>query len=166
MYAPRPRPRPSLIVATLTIAATSAVAQQPQAPPTSEAASHTAGTKQLTAADLKAWKSIRSPVVSNDGKWFAYVLVPNEGDATVVVRQTADGATEQRFPIGEPPTAQGNPFAGGAPATLAISSDAKFVAFTIYPTQREARRLRQQRRPVQNKVAVVNLATGQKTEYD
>ena len=162
-----PRPRPSLIVATLTFTATCALAQQPQAPPTLGAASHTAGTKQLTAADLKAWKSIRSPAVSNDGKWFAYVLVPNEGDATVVVRQTADGATEQRFPIGEPPTPQGNPFAaGGAPATLAISSDAKFVAFTIYPTQREARRLRQQRRPVQNKVAVVNLATGQKTEYD
>src|SRR5205823_10021703 len=81
--------------------------------------------------------------------------------------QTADGATEQRFPIGEPPAAAGNPFGGGAAiSTLTISGDSKYVAFTVYPTQREARRLRQQRRPIQNKVAVINLATGQKTEFD
>jgi hypothetical protein len=34
-------------------------------------------TKQMTATDLKAWKSIRNATVSNDGKWFAYVLSPN-----------------------------------------------------------------------------------------
>jgi dipeptidyl aminopeptidase/acylaminoacyl peptidase len=160
--------RSSRWLGALIFIAPAALAQQPQATsPSMPAAARAAGSKQLTAADLKAWKSIRSPVVSNDGKWFAYVLAPNEGDATVVVRQMAEGATEQRFPIGEPPAAAGGPFAvGPAPATLAISGDAKFVAFTIYPSQREAKRLRQQRRPVQNKVAVVNLATGQKTEFD
>ncbi|HEX4469294.1 MAG TPA: hypothetical protein VH080_07150, partial [Gemmatimonadaceae bacterium] len=96
-----------------------------------------------------------------------YVLAPNEGDASVVVRQTAQGATEQRFAIGELPAPAGNPFGGGGgPAMLAISGDSKWVAFTIYPTQRDARRLRQQRRPVQNKIAVVSLASGQKTEFD
>ena len=160
-----PRRYPLLVVA-LVLVATGAMAQQPQASSIPAAAAHSAGSKQLTPADLKAWKSIRSPVVSNDGKWFAYVLAPNEGDATVVVRQTADGATEQRFPIGEPPAAAGNPF-GVAPSTmLAISGDSRFVAFSIYPTQREAKRLRQQRRSVQNKVALLNLATGQKTEFD
>ena len=34
-------------------------------------------TKQMSAADLKAWKNIRNPVLSSDGKWFAYVLAPN-----------------------------------------------------------------------------------------
>jgi dipeptidyl aminopeptidase/acylaminoacyl peptidase len=158
--------RPTLFVAALLFAASAALAQQPLASGTSSV-TRAAGSKQMTAADLKAWKSIRTPLVSNDGKWFAYVLSPNEGDATVVIRQTAEGATEQRFSIGEPPSAAPNPFgAGAAPTTLAISGDSKFVAFTIYPSEREARRLRQQRRPVQNKVAVVNLATGQKTEFD
>jgi dipeptidyl aminopeptidase/acylaminoacyl peptidase len=158
--------RSTLSVTALLFAVSAAPAQQPLASATSSVTRATGG-KQMTAADLKAWKSIRTPVVSSDGKWFAYVLSPNEGDATVVVRQTAAGATEQRFSIGEPPTGAPNPFgAAAAPAMLAISGDSKFVAFTIYPSEREARRLRQQRRPVQNKVAVVNLATGQKTEFD
>ncbi|HEU5480148.1 MAG TPA: hypothetical protein VFU90_09970, partial [Candidatus Tumulicola sp.] len=121
----------------------------------------------MTPADLRGWRSIRSPLLSNDGKWFAYILAPNEGDASVIVRQTADGATEQRFPIGELPAALANPFGPpGGPPALAISGDSRFLAFTIYPTEREARRLRQQRQPVQTKVAIVNLATGQKTEFE
>jgi dipeptidyl aminopeptidase/acylaminoacyl peptidase len=160
--------RPTLALAGVVFVASSALAQQQQ-PAISSPATRVVGGKQLTPADLRGWKSIRTPVLSNDGKWFAYVLAPNEGDATVVVRQTADGATEQRFPIGEPPAAGPvNPFAGGGPSapTLAISGDSKYAAFTVYPSQREARRLRQQHRPVQNKVVVLNLATGQKTEFD
>ena len=30
--------------------------------------------RQLTLNDLVTWKSIRSPALSNDGKWFAYIL--------------------------------------------------------------------------------------------
>ena len=30
-------------------------------------------TKQMTPADLKAWKTIRQSVLSNDGKWFVYI---------------------------------------------------------------------------------------------
>ena len=159
--------RPSLYLSLLFVAASSLAAQQSPTAAATSTVTRTAGAKQMTPADLKAWKTIRSSVVSNDGKWFAYVLAPNEGDATVIVRQTAQGATEQRYAIGELPAPVGNPFGGPAlPATLAISGDSKWVAFTMYPTQREARRLRQQRRPVQNRVAVVNLATGQKTEFD
>src|SRR5947199_4939177 len=142
--------RSFLALVAAAVVASSAIAQQPQA------ATAAASAKQMTPADLKAWKSIRSPIVSNDGKWFAYILAPNEGDAMVVVRQTAAGASEQRFPIGEPPASAPTPFGAAAgPATLAISGDAKWMAFSIYPSQRDARRLRQQRKPVQNKVAVV-----------
>ena len=155
--------RLSAVAAAMVLAAPAVLlGQQVPEPP---AAARGTASKQLTSADLKAWRSIRSPVLSNDGKWFAYVLAPNEGDASVVVRQTAGSATEQRFPIGELPAGAANPFGGGM-APLAISGDSRFLAFTIYPTEREARRLRQQRRPVHNKVAIVNLATGQKTEFD
>ena len=151
-------------LALILLFGSAAVAQQPQS--VSSPATRSAAGKQLTAADLKAWKGIRSSTLSNDGKWFAYILAPNEGDASVVIRSTADGAKETRFAIGEMPTQGGGPFGAPGGATLTISGDNKWAAFTIYPTQREARRLRQQRRPVQNKVAVVNLATGQKTEFD
>ena len=46
----------------------------------------------LTLTELLTWKSIRTPQVSNDGKWFAFVLAPNEGDADVVFRASAAGA--------------------------------------------------------------------------
>ena len=158
--------RSSLALAAVVLAASSGLAQQPPAS-SAAAPARAVGGKQLTPADLKAWKTIRSPVVSNDGRWFAYILAPNEGDAVVVVRQTAEGATEQRFPIGEPPAPVGGPFAPSpAAAPLAISGDSKYLAYTVYPAEREARRLRQQRRPVYNKVIVVNLATGQKSEFD
>ena len=55
--------------------------------------------RQLTLNDLLTWKGIRSPALSNDGRWFAYILAPNEGDAEVVVRATAAGAKELRFPV-------------------------------------------------------------------
>src|SRR5688572_29026318 len=42
--------------------------------------------KQLDPADLAFWKNIRFASVSADGKWFAYQLTPNEGDAEVIVR--------------------------------------------------------------------------------
>ena len=56
---------------------------------------------RCTPADLKAWKSIRHSVLSNDGKWFAYVLAPNEGDANVVIRSTGADGKETKFPIGD-----------------------------------------------------------------
>jgi hypothetical protein len=159
--------RSSFLALALVAASTAALAQSQQGPASATSSARASGAKQLTPADLKGWKGIRTPVLSNDGKWFAYVLAPNEGDATVVIRPTADGGKELRFPIGEVPGPAGfNPFAAAAPSTLAISGDAKWVAFTIYPNQRDARRQRTARRPSHNKVAVVNLATGEKKEFD
>src|SRR4030095_12851834 len=70
-----------------------------------------AALKELDPADLAFWKNIRFATLSNDGKWFAYQLTPNEGDAEVVVRPTGDGE-ERRFKIGEPPAPTGG-FGGG-----------------------------------------------------
>src|SRR6185503_17209341 len=50
--------------------------------------------RQLTLSDLMTWKQIRTPQLSNDARWFAYALAPNEGDAEVVIRGTAAGAKD------------------------------------------------------------------------
>lgn len=147
---------------------TGAAQQTAQNAPASAPATQPLGTKQFTPADLQTWKTIRANALSSDGKWFAYVISPNEGDASVVITSTADTTKQHKFPIGEIPQPGGG--AGAAPAgpvsTLTISGDSKWVAFTIYPTRAEARRLRTARRPAQNKVAIVNLATGEKKEFD
>ncbi len=137
------------------------------------------GTKQLQAADLKAWKSIRQSVLSNDGKWFAYVLAPNEGDANVIIRSTGADGKEMKFPIGDAGGGGAGGGAGGGSASLSISGDSRWVAFTVYPPSTNGRGGRGAGRggppgaaaappaaPTQNKMALVNLATGEKKDFD
>ncbi|MFN4770775.1 MAG: hypothetical protein ACK5N1_02005, partial [Gemmatimonas sp.] len=114
------RPRALSCGLTLTAALLAAGALPAQSAPS--------GTpRAMTAADISAWKSLRSAALSNDGSWFAYIVAPNEGDAEVIVRQTTAGGTVHRFPIGEPPAAAGGPGGGGA-AGLQLSADGKWAA--------------------------------------
>src|SRR4051812_1778003 len=118
-------------------------------------------TRPLTTADIQAWKNIRAQALSNDGNWFAYQLAPNDGDAEVVLRSVRE-SKEHRFQIGEPPApAGGPPGAAAAGAPLVIAPTSKFVAFSVYPSAKEAKRLKSQRRPLYNKLALVNMATGE-----
>jgi dipeptidyl aminopeptidase/acylaminoacyl peptidase len=129
--------------------------------------------RPLQLADILAWKRIQAPAVSDNGEWFAYRQGPSEGDAEVVVRNLKTGK-DQRFPIGDPGAAAPAPLDGppGPPpiaiggASPAFSGDSRWVAFLAYPTQKEAKRLKQTRRPIQARTVLVELATGKKTEFD
>jgi dipeptidyl aminopeptidase/acylaminoacyl peptidase len=177
---PTRRTRFATLITVLVALAAPIAAQQPA----------TAGpTKQMLPADLKAWKSIRQSTLSADGKWFAYVVAPNEGNATLVLRSTGTDAKETTFAIGEaggrgggaPP---GIGDAGPAGASLTISGDSKWLAYTIYPPSTAGRGGRgngggrggaQQQQPqaaatppaqTQNKLGLVNITTGEKKEFD
>ena len=129
----------------------------------------TAAKHPLTMEDLLSWKSIRSTSLSNDGRWMAYYLAPNEGDAEFVVRGTAAGAKETRVAVGELP-AGGGGGGGGLPAVasvpLAISGNNRWVAYTIYPKADEAKKARKDRRTLPTKVVVIELATGTTRAFD
>ncbi len=119
--------------------------------------------------DIIAWKAIGATALSNDGQWFGYRYGPSEGDAQIVLRHTSS-ERELKFDIGDPQSGQaGGEAPAGPPAapTTAVqfSSDAKWVAFTTFPTRTEAQRARRQRRPVEGGVTIVNLASGEKREY-
>ncbi|MEO6236079.1 MAG: S9 family peptidase, partial [Vicinamibacterales bacterium] len=131
------------------------------------ASTQQAARRPVEVEDVIAWKSLGAPVLSNDGQWFAYRLAPQEGDAEVVVRQARGGDKTMRFPVGEVPQATGGGRGGPATASspVAFSDDAKWVAFSTYPTRAAAQRLKRQRRPIQSGVMVLNLATGEKKEY-
>src|SRR5688572_3836924 len=138
--------------------------------------------RQLTLNDLVTWKSIRTPQLSNDGKSFAYVLAPNEGDAEVVIRGTAAGAKEMRFSIGELPAPQPGPAGAAAAApALTVSGNGRWAAFLIYPTaaSNAARRNRgggaggggggaggSTAPATPTKLGIVNLADGSKREIE
>jgi dipeptidyl aminopeptidase/acylaminoacyl peptidase len=143
--------------------AASADAVSPWTPPAS------AG-RQLTLRDLLGWKSIRSPQLSNDGRWMAYELAPNEGDSEVIIRSTAASGQEWRFPVGAAPSGS------FGSVSLGISGNNRWVAFLVRPNADAARA-----RPRSggngtagggassapaNKLAIVNLADGSKREYE
>jgi dipeptidyl aminopeptidase/acylaminoacyl peptidase len=137
-----------------------AQAQKPDAAPAQPAAP-----RAMELADIIAWKNISANAVSNDGKWFAYRMSPMEGDSEVFIRAT-DSDKVYKFPAGEAPSmaggaGPGGPGEGGPPSSsLGISPDSKWAAFTAYPSRAEGQRLRRQRRPVQAKLQLVDLATG------
>lgn len=156
-----------LVVAALSLVwvstarAQSQVASQPVG-----ASSAGAALKLLDPGDLTFWKNIRNATLSDDGKWFAYILAPNEGDAELVYRATSDGAAEKRFAIGEPPSGGGGQFGGGAAnAPVAISGDSKWLAFTTYPSAADAKKLRKEKKPLQNGVSLINTATGERRDF-
>jgi dipeptidyl aminopeptidase/acylaminoacyl peptidase len=135
------------------------------------AASEQVETKAIELADIMAWSSITGTALSEDGEWFGYRVGPTEGDSEVIVLQTK-GNQQYKFNVGEIPVPEpalpgapppDGPPPGAGPAVL-FSSDGKFAAFTIFPSRAEAAQLRRQRRPLQNKTGIVNLANGEKVE--
>ena len=156
----------AFVVLLLALAAASPLPFKTSGQAAAPAAQAPKAPRPIELADSLAWKRAASPTVSNDGQWFAHKLTPNEGDSELVLRRISDGK-EWRFPIGESQGFGGGPgFGGGFSADIAFSDDSKWFAFTISPTFKEGKRLRKERKPLQNKVAVVNLATEKKTEFD
>ncbi|MCC7055294.1 MAG: S9 family peptidase [Gemmatimonadaceae bacterium] len=152
-----PAPRRTILALAATLACLAT------APGAAAQAPGVAGKRPLTMEDLLSWKGIRSPALSNDGRWMAYILAPNEGDAEFVVRGTAAGATETRVPIGEPPAPVG--FGGGA-APVVISGNNRWAAYTIYARADSAKKARRDRRTLPTRVGVIELATGAKREFE
>ncbi len=155
----------------------------PSAAPVSKWTPPASAGRQLTLNDLLTWKGIRSPALSNDGKWFAYILAPNEGDAEVIVRATAASGKELKFPVGDA-SGGGGGGGGGRGAAVAggnpsISGNNKWVAFLEYASGANAGRGGRGGRggagaapgagtaaAAPPKLAIVELATGTKREFE
>ncbi len=107
--------------------------------------------RPLELDDILAFRSVGQNILSPDGQWLAYRMSPIQGDSEVVVR-SATGDKEMKFPVGE-----------GA-GVMTFSEDSAWIAIGTAPTRKEAQAAQKARRPVQNGVTLVNLATGEKTD--
>src|SRR5262252_2581203 len=109
--------------------------------------------KALTQADWDKWKAINAPLLSNDGKWAAYTIIPQVGDGELVIRSTS-GTTEFRVPrgyLGRPNnvpgglrgpaggTGEGDPVGPNAPPAQ-ITADSRFVIVSTQAAQAEVER--------------------------
>jgi hypothetical protein len=100
--------------------------------------------------DILHFRALGLTQLSPNGQWLAYRLSPLEGDTELILKTTS-GDKEMKFPVGQ---------GGGA---LTFSDDSNWAAITIAPTRREAQANTRARRPNQNSVTIVNLASGEKT---
>ncbi|MEP6781406.1 MAG: prolyl oligopeptidase family serine peptidase [Gemmatimonadaceae bacterium] len=82
--------------------------------------------RPITVTDIKNWNSVRQNALSNDGKWFAYVQGPADGDLTLIIRSTAQNAVPQTIAVGA---------TGGS---VQISGDSKWLGYVITPLKTAA----------------------------
>ncbi len=88
--------------------------------------------------------------LSPDGKWLAYGINRINGNNELHVTKIADGTTKTT-PFGTQPE---------------FSSDSHWLAFSIGYSESQADRLRKDEKPVQNKLGLLNLATGDQITVD
>ncbi len=109
--------------------------------------------RALTPEDALGWKKIVNPLISPDGKWVVYYFSPLVGNSEVVVRAT-DGNREYRYPAGD----------AGSGMTQ-FSASGAWLAFETFPPYEKARELKKHKQEIRKGVTLLELATGEKTEY-
>jgi hypothetical protein len=110
-----------------------------------------AAKRAIALPDILSFRAMGITSLSPNGQWFSYRLSPLQGDSEVILKSTA-GATEMKFPVGE-----------GGGGAVAFSADSQWAYLTTSPTRREAQANTRARRPNQNSIVIVNLASGEKT---
>ncbi len=86
-----------LLSLALLFSAATAVAQQPTLQ--GSAAADPVHKKVLTLADYGRWNRITGAAISADGKWMTYTHTPNDGDATLFIKEL-DGPKLYTVPVG------------------------------------------------------------------
>ena len=98
--------------------------------------------KVLTLADYGRWNRITSVAISPDGKWMTYAYQPNDGDATLYVKQL-DGDKTYTVAVGTAAAGGrggGGGFGGGGgDAAPTFSDDGRFVGYYVNPPARQGR---------------------------
>jgi dipeptidyl aminopeptidase/acylaminoacyl peptidase len=130
--------------------------------------------RPLTHADYDGWRSISNQTLSNDGRYLAYFVMPQEGDGEMIVRHLVNG-TEKKHPRGgkggaaDPGAGPGSEAAapvarGGRPY---FTADGRFLVFNSSPTKGEIAAAKAAKRKAdempQAGMAVMDLSTGQVT---
>jgi dipeptidyl aminopeptidase/acylaminoacyl peptidase len=135
--------------------------------------------RPLMHSDYDGWRAIQQQQLTQDGKFLAYILNPEDGDGEVVARNLATGV-EWRHPHGHRPETTtptvvddqqrpaagrgAGPGGGGATSGLALTADGRFLVFQIFPTKAEQEAAKKANaRPAdapQNAMGIMDLSNG------
>src|SRR5262245_6938743 len=88
--------------------------------------------------------------LSNDGKWLAYSISKSNRESELRLLNLGTNAlTTEKFGSG-----------------LQFSEDTKWAVWSLGYSEAEQERMRTQQRPIQNRLVIMNLASGDKTTLD
>src|SRR5271155_4000583 len=112
-------------------------------------------TKPATPADYGQWEALtfggRQPgMLSPDGKWLAYGVNRSNGNNELRLART-DGTVTKTVAFGLQP---------------AFSADSRWAAYAIGRSEAQEEKLRKEKKPIQNKLGLTNLATGEQLEIE
>jgi dienelactone hydrolase len=107
-----------------------------------------------TFEDYGKWESL-APAgnyggFSPDGRWLVYAINRSNGDNELRITKLADGKTEIAAFGAQP----------------AFSFDSKWIAYSIGQSEADREKLRKQKKPVQNKLGLLNLESGETSMFD
>ncbi len=107
-----------------------------------------------TFADYGKWETL-APAgsyggFSPDGRWLVYAINRSNRDNELCITKLADD-TKKIAAFGTQP---------------AFSSDSKWLAYSIGKSEAEQEKLKKEKKPVQNKLGLLNLATGETSTFD
>jgi len=97
--------------------------------------------KILSLEHYGVWSRVTSAALAPTGAWMAYTVQPNEGDATITVREL-DGDKVHTIPAGSAPQAGrgGGGFGGGGAGGPTFSRDGRWVGYYVNPPARDSAR--------------------------
>jgi dipeptidyl aminopeptidase/acylaminoacyl peptidase len=109
--------------------------------------------KVLQLEDYSKWKRIVSTELSPNAEWFTYGLRPNGGDDTLFIKKTSSATEKFEYKI---------PFA----ASPSFSSDSKWVAYLISPSEKEEEKLKKSKKKAFKTAELRHLATGDSIQFE
>ena len=124
--------------------------------------------RPLTVQDFDGWRDILNETLSNDGKFLAYGLFPEDGDGVVVVRNLQTGA-EFREAAGSRPlralrTPESDEPVPPPAVTIAFTADSRFVVFSAFPPKADVEKAAQEKKTTEEmpkkSMVIVDLASG------
>ncbi len=128
--------------------------------------------RPLTQDDYDSWRHIQNQTLSNDGRYLAYALFPQQGDGELVVRDLKTGK-EVRQPVGElpppPPPDYANPERENTPRlppgiAIKFTPDSRFLVTSTFPAHAAVEQAKREKRNKENMpkgdLLILNLTSG------
>ncbi|MFZ3245522.1 MAG: prolyl oligopeptidase family serine peptidase [Candidatus Acidiferrales bacterium] len=124
--------------------------------------------RPLTVKDFDGWRDIQSETLSDDGKFLAYGLFPEDGDGVVVIRNLQTDA-EFREAAGSRPlralrTPETDEPVPPPAVTIRFTADSRFVVFSAFPPKAEVEKAQKEKKTAdempKKSMVMVDLASG------